>query len=86
MGKSDIDINKIVNITVEFMINNSIDDLTNLKMTRSNEKYNIWSQIALKYFENSNFKNVLNIFTWWRRNTAIYKNLVKKKLTNITFQ
>ena len=66
-----------------------ISDLDRTKL-RKNDKNNIWNKIALKYFGKLNYKDSINIKSWWTRNTKNFRKILlesfksKKKFPKIS--
>ena len=80
MKKSPIKLDKLVEITLALMKNKSLKDLSNIRLKK--EKDNVWIQLAKKYYNKEyGYKDALNIYSWWNRNTQNYATLVKNKLS-----
>ena len=67
----DQDLKKLVYVTINLINKNNIKNLNDLKLTRKGN--DIWHQIGLEYKNENSYKNVLNIFTRWKRNTKNYR-------------
>lgn len=78
-----VEVEKLVNITVEIILKNSISDLQNVKPTRVDDISNIWNRICLKYFGNIRYQDALKIFTWWTRDTKNYSSLTRMAIEEL---
>lgn len=72
----NLDIKKLVQVTVEVMKRNHLNDLGQIKITRRPNESNVWNQICLFYFGSFSYKESLRVSKWWSRNTKNYKQLV----------
>ena len=72
---SNLNVEKLVETTVQIILKYPLCDLDKTKLTRSVN--NIWSEIARSYFQNTvKHKDSLNIYCWWKRNTKNFKSMV----------
>ena len=74
----NIDLNILIEKTVQYMSENNIDDLP-LDSPRAED--NVWSKIAKFCDYPSNFKTYLSIKMRWLRDSFNFRSIVKKKLT-----
>lgn len=72
MKKTNISFEKLLNITVELMIQNSLKSLNDIPLTRNNGTNNIWNLICLKYYDSVDYLKTVNIYNWYKRNTNNY--------------
>lgn len=84
MGKSKLILTKLTEIIVTFLKESPQLKLDNQKLTR--DKDNIWSKISFSYFKTFEYSNSCNIYSWWNRNTQGLKDVVEKKLLEISKQ
>jgi hypothetical protein len=86
--KSIIDVQKLVNITIEEAKNQGLITIDLSKKTQENS--NLIKRICQKYFKDRlQLKHIVNICSWWKRNTYNFKNIVSKRLQisdNIEFK
>ena len=78
-----IEVEKLVNITVELILKYSISDIQNIKPTRANDLNNFWNLICIKYFGFIKYNNALMVFTWQKRDTKNYSSLTKLALEGL---
>jgi hypothetical protein len=79
MNKSDIKLEDLVETTARIMLRYNINDLSTEKLSRNTS--NIWHVIASKYFKSSEYKDAVNIHSWWKRNQNGFKNAVLNKIS-----
>lgn len=70
-------INKLVSITISLLRDKTLEIMKSSITRNANDQTNIWNQICSKYFGTIDFNSVLNLSTWWKRNTNNYQTLVK---------
>ena len=75
---SNLNIEKLVKVAIEVLSKQNYNG--DLKLEKpSNNKANIWKKITAKYFDNSDIKkDLLNIHSWWRRNTKNFQHLLNE--------
>lgn len=86
MQSSKINVEKLVNITVEIILTTSFDEVWKIKPTRKEDQTNIWNILCLKYFGFIKYNHALRIFQWWMRDTNSYSSLTKSTLKAISDQ
>jgi len=78
-----IQIEKLINLTIEVMLKYCLTDLSIIKITRSKEKTNVWNEICNRYYGAVDYKNVLKLYQWWERDTQNYSSLTKTALKEL---
>ena len=67
-----LNIEKLINITVEFMKLRNVSDLLSLKEPCSNPN-SCWGQLCFQLYNEFNKIKSLNIYNMWVKNTCNYK-------------
>lgn len=79
-----LNIEKLISITIEVMMQNSLSDLSKIKVTRSKDRTNVWNQICFKYHGLVDYKNTLQFYQWWQRDTQNYSTLSKSAINELS--
>lgn len=77
--KNEFDISKISKITIDCLKKSDLNiDILNIQRPSRN-KLNIWNKIASAYFPRHDYKykDILKIFSWWKRNTKNFRKKVE---------
>jgi hypothetical protein len=86
MVKSGIEIETLIDVTLNYMRLNklNIDQLDDSKPSKAikNRETNHWYKLAKEYYKKDILleKDILNIFSWWKRDTANYRSQVISRL------
>lgn len=83
----NLDLKRLVEITVRLVQQKKVD-LDKVRLVRTSifgsvEKNDIWKQIAYNYFGSIQFKDVVNIYSWWHKDSCNFATLVKLELNKL---
>jgi hypothetical protein len=82
--KSNLDIKKLVQITIrtilKYNVNLDQEPLKRPKNLNDPTILDVWNKISYEFFKTIEYKNTLNIFSWWHRNTNKYASIVRAKM------
>ncbi|CAF0948592.1 unnamed protein product [Brachionus calyciflorus] len=83
----NLDLKRLVEITVRLVQQKQVD-LDKLRLVRTSifgsvEKNDIGRQIAYNYFGSIQFKDVVNIYSWWHKDSYNFATLVKLELNKL---
>lgn len=81
MSQTKMNIKKLVNIAKEILSEDIISNIDEIPLSRT-DLNNIWNKISQEYYGNIEFKNSLNIKSWWVRNTNNFRTILKNILQN----
>ena len=82
MSKSNLNLARLLKVASEVIATENFrDDLCIIKP--SAKKSNIWKKIAESYFDNNDKKkDLVNIYSWWNRNTQNFRSLLTENISN----
>ncbi|RMZ98256.1 hypothetical protein BpHYR1_009395 [Brachionus plicatilis] len=82
--KSEISLNSLIKATIEILKRYHVDHkLLDSQRPAKNNETNIWNRIARAYFKRTEYKDVINIYSWWKRNTKGYRKFIEDSLPSI---
>lgn len=81
MTKSKIELDRLLQVSMKVLTDEKFDgDLQEIEY--SSKKDNIWKKICSEYFNGSwKKKDLLNIYSWWNRDTKKFKSLLTSRFT-----
>ncbi|CAF0909191.1 unnamed protein product, partial [Brachionus calyciflorus] len=84
LNKSNLEIKRLVDITInnieKYNLNLDKEPLRRSKKNETLRNLDAWNKISYDFFGNILYKNTLNIYSWWKRDTNNYRSKVKLKL------
>ena len=79
-NKSKLEVNRLVQVTNQ-LLNDKIIKISELENTKLlSNKSNVWFIICVSYFGNYVYKNALNIFSWWTRDSEKFKSKIRNAI------
>ena len=75
---NEIDLKKIIKITVDLMIENNLQSLNSV--IKSRDSTEIWSKISIAFKGKFCYNFISNIFNWWKNDTHKFKTEIEQEL------
>ena len=77
-----LNIKELVKVSFQALKNEKSDIRLLNSEKPSRKKMTIWNRIAILFFDDYLYKDMINIYSWWVRNTNSFRNKLEEKFSN----